>query len=129
MARTVIALAGVYGAMAVALGAFGAHGLRSKLEGVEDAAKRLGWWETAAHYHLVHAVALGIVAIVLARETTSWSIAATVGFAAGVALFSGTLYAMALGAPRWLGAVTPLGGLGLIVGWVALAVAGWRAFD
>lgn len=122
-----IVLSGVLGALAVGMGAFGAHGLEGSLEGVEDAAKRMGWWETAAHYHLVHAVALGLVAFVLSRRSSRWGNAAGVCFAGGIAVFSGTLYAMALGGPRWLGAITPIGGLALMIGWALLAVAGRKA--
>ncbi len=127
MARIFIALAGVLGALAVGLGAFGAHGLRAKLEALDDGAKRLGWWETAAHYHLVHALAVGLVAFVIARAPSSLGNGAGYAFTAGVFLFSGSLYAMTLGAPRWFGAITPLGGLAFIVGWVLLAVSGYRA--
>jgi len=122
-----IVLSGVCGALAVGMGAFGAHGLRSLLEGVADGAKRMGWWETAAQYHLMHAVALGLVAFVVSKQGSGMGNAAGFAFAGGIAIFSGTLYAMALGGPRWLGAITPIGGLALIVGWVLLAVAGWKA--
>lgn len=128
MAQKLIGIAGLLGALAVGLGAFGAHGLQGKLAGVEDASKRMGWWETAAHYHLVHALALAVTAVVVARHASGWATAAGASFGFGVLVFSGTLYAMALGAPRWFGAITPIGGLALLFGWVALAVAGWRAF-
>ncbi len=129
VARTFMMLSGVLGALAVGMGAFGAHGLRGKLEGLDDGAKRLGWWETAAQYHLMHAVALGLAAFVLSKASSGMGHAAGYAFLGGVLIFSGTLYAMALGGPRWLGAVTPIGGLALIVGWVLLAVAGWRALS
>lgn len=116
-------VAGVLGALAVGLGAFGAHGLEGMLEGAEDAAKRLGWWRTAVSYHLPHAVAVGLCGWLAGRSGGAAPTVAGVAFTVGVAVFSGTLYAMALGAPRWLGAVTPLGGLALIVGWLALAWA------
>lgn len=119
--RIFIALAGAFGALAVGLGAYGAHGLERLLEGGADAAKRLGWWQTAVLYHLVHALALGLSAR-LPAPTIAGGL-----FVAGVLLFSGTLYAMALGAPRWLGAVTPLGGVALIGGWIAVLVAALRA--
>jgi len=114
-------VAGVVGAAAVGLGAFGAHALSARFAAGPDGATYEGWWETAAHYHLVHAVALGLAARVAPTSTAGR--VAPVCFAVGMLVFSGTLYAMALGAPRWLGAVTPLGGLSLIVGWIALAVA------
>jgi uncharacterized membrane protein YgdD (TMEM256/DUF423 family) len=111
------------GFLAVALGAFGAHGLQSRLEGVLDGAKRLGWWQTAAHYHLVHALALAVVALVLAKAPQARF--AGYAFTVGTLLFSGSLYAMALGGPRVLGAVTPLGGLGFLVGWAVLLWCGF----
>lgn len=96
---------------------------------MEDGAKRMGWWETAAQYHLMHAVALGLVAFVLSKGSSAMGNAAGFAFAGGIAIFSGTLYAMALGGPRWLGAITPIGGLSLIVGWVLLSIAGWKALS
>lgn len=118
-ARTVVALAGGLGALAVAAGAFGAHGLQGKLE-----PQAMAWFETAARYHLVHAVALlGLGA--LAAHGFRVRLAAT-ALTFGILVFSGTLYAMALGAPRWLGAITPIGGAALIVGWVALALGASR---
>jgi uncharacterized membrane protein YgdD (TMEM256/DUF423 family) len=104
-------IAGLWGATAVALGAFGAHGLKERLASIPEAA---GWWQTATVYLLTHAVAIG--AIRGGASGILWSV--------GAAIFSGTLYALALGAPRWLGAVTPVGGSLLIAGWLWLA---WRS--
>jgi uncharacterized membrane protein YgdD (TMEM256/DUF423 family) len=104
-------LAGVVGAAAVALGAFGAHGLKATV----DDPYLLGLWETGARYHLVHAAAL----LGVAAHPRQPKLAAAL-FTAGIVIFAGTLYAMALGGPRWLGAVTPIGGVSLIVGWLAL---------
>lgn len=103
-----VVLAALSGAMAVAAGAFGAHG-------AEGQARE--WLQTGGMYQLVHAVA-ALVAARMAAKEAGWC------FMAGGAVFAGTLYAMALGAPRWLGAVTPVGGTALIVGWLWLA---WRA--
>ena len=113
---------GISGFLAVALGAFGAHGLQARLADAADAAKRLSWWQTAAHYHLMHALALAVVAFVIAH--TPQARYAGVAFAAGTLLFSGSLYVMALGGPRWLGAVTPLGGAAFLVGWGVLVCCG-----
>lgn len=123
--RTLTALAGVYGALAVALGAYGAHGLQRALEGAVDADARLAWWKTAALYHLAHALAIGLSAWLASRRARGATASGAL-FAIGVAIFSGTLYAMALGAPRWLGAITPIGGLSLIAGWVAVVVCALR---
>ena len=121
-----IAVAAVMGFTAVALGAFGAHGLEGALAGATDAAERLEWWETAARYHLMHALAVGLTAWAHERRPSRASTIAATAFVIGVAIFAGTLYAMALGAPHWLGAITPLGGVSLLVGWAALAVSALR---
>ena len=107
------------GAAAVVLGAFGAHALKERLG--TDA---LQLWQTAVQYHFWHVLALLAVALAGSGpwfKTAGWLLIA------GVLLFSGSLYALALGAPRALGMVTPLGGLALILGWLALAVAALRA--
>jgi uncharacterized membrane protein YgdD (TMEM256/DUF423 family) len=113
---------GISGFLAVALGAFGAHGLQSRLADAADGAKRLSWWQTAAHYHLMHALALAVVAFVIAH--TPQARYAGVAFLLGTLLFSGSLYVMALGGPRWLGAVTPFGGAAFLVGWGVLVCCG-----
>jgi len=118
-----LAVSGASGFLAVALGAFGAHGLQARLAEVADGAKRLSWWQTAAQYHLMHALALGLVALLVAHVPRARY--AGVAFILGTLLFSGSLYAMALGGPRWLGAVTPLGGLGFLAGWAILAWCGF----
>jgi uncharacterized membrane protein YgdD (TMEM256/DUF423 family) len=123
MYRPFLALAAGLGFLAVALGAFGAHGLASRLAGLADGAQRLDWWKTAAHYHLAHALAVGLAAGVCG-ETRSGR-AACILFVTGIALFSGSLYTMTLTSGlRWLGPVTPLGGLCLLAGWILL---GWAA--
>lgn len=126
MERLFLVLAGVNGFLAVAAGAFGAHGLGRMLGEVEDGAKRLGWWETAAQYHLTHALALAVAGWLVSRATGTSATVAGVAFQGGVLVFSGTLYAMALGGPRWLGAITPIGGTALLVGWAAVAWAAVR---
>jgi uncharacterized membrane protein YgdD (TMEM256/DUF423 family) len=113
---------GISGFLAVALGAFGAHGLQARLADAADGAKRLSWWQTAAHYHLMHALALAVVAFLFAH--TQHARYAGVAFGLGTLLFSGSLYVMALGGPRWLGAVTPLGGAAFLVGWGVLVYCG-----
>jgi uncharacterized membrane protein YgdD (TMEM256/DUF423 family) len=114
---------GVSGFLAVALGAFGAHGLQARLADSADGAKQLGWWQTGAHYHLMHALALAVVALVCVKAPQARY--AGFAFVVGTVLFSGSLYAMALGAPRWFGAVTPFGGLAFLAGWAILAWCGW----
>jgi uncharacterized membrane protein YgdD (TMEM256/DUF423 family) len=117
-ARLIIAAAALLGACAVACGAFGAHALKSRVS-----ADSLALWQTAAQYHFWHALALfgaGLLAIHVQRPLVT---AAAVLFAIGIALFSGSLYALALGAPRALGVATPAGGLAFIAAWVCLLAA------
>ena len=111
IAGTVLAGAGV------GLGAFGAHGLRSVLGAAE-----LGWWQTGVQYQMWHAVALIAIAALPQVRTrlAAWLIGA------GTLVFSGSLYLMALTGARWLGAVTPLGGLLMISGWGVLGWSLWR---
>ena len=106
---------GLAGASAVLLGAFGAHALR----GVLDPAQR-ELWHTAVEYHAWHALAL-VLAVGLGCGRAGRC--AVVAFALGIVLFSGSLYALALGAPRWTGIVTPFGGVAFVVGWIALGLA------
>jgi uncharacterized membrane protein YgdD (TMEM256/DUF423 family) len=112
--RVWIAVAALSGLAAVGLGAFGAHGLRGQI-----AAEQLASWQTASHYHLLHSVVM--LALALHGASSGRSLGASPWlFAAGVALFSGSIYALVLGAPRWLGPLTPLGGLALMAGWTSL---------
>ena len=106
--KLLIRLAALSGAFAVIAGAFGAHGVSGE---------PAQWLKTGGEYELIHALA-AIVAVQLGNR------AAAILFLGGSALFATTLYAMALGAPHWLGIVTPLGGLGMIAGWLLLA---WRS--
>lgn len=123
MERVLLIVAGVYGFLGVALGAFGAHGLRPIFERAADSAKRFEWWHTATQYHLVHALAIGLAAWLVGRTQSTAATVAGFAFAGGVLLFSGTLYTMAITGVRWLGAVTPIGGVMLLVGWAAIVVA------
>lgn len=111
----------VLGGLTVAFGAFGAHALKDRLS-----AEQAVWFEKAVHYQGLHALAVLAVALAAARAPSrAWRVAG-LAFVAGVVLFSGSLYAMALGAPRALGMVTPLGGTAFLVGWAAM-IAGARA--
>jgi uncharacterized membrane protein YgdD (TMEM256/DUF423 family) len=115
-----LALAAACGFTAVAFGAFGAHALRQRFESTLDGARRLEWWHTAASYHLAHALALAIAALVAERVGSSAAVLAGWAFFVGIVLFSGSLYTMSLTGVRALGAVTPLGGLAFLVGWASL---------
>lgn len=116
--RTVV-IAGLLGLTGVGVGAFGAHGLRDSLD-----AHGLELWATGARYQQIHAVALLVVGLAGGPWTRARALAAT-AFTLGVLIFSGTLYGLALGGPKLLGAITPLGGLSLIGGWGGLA---WHGF-
>ena len=127
MQRVATVASGIAGLLAVALGAFGAHGLRARFEGLPDGVKRLEWWGTAAQYHLAHALALGVVGALAARDANLGGLrVATWAFVAGLVLFSGSLYTMSLTGVRVLGAVTPFGGVAFMVGWAALAWWAWQ---
>jgi uncharacterized membrane protein YgdD (TMEM256/DUF423 family) len=108
VSRALVRLAALSGAVAVIAGAFGAHGANGK------AAE---WLRTGGEYEMVHALA-AILAVQLRARLAGWTLLA------GSVLFAGTLYLMALGWPHWLGAVTPVGGMGMIIGWLLLA---WQA--
>ena len=105
-------IAALLGFFAVALGAFGAHALRERFAANGYA----GVWEKAVLYHLVHAVVLLFLAARNPVPLTPWLL-----FAAGVVIFSGSLYLLAFTGVRWLGAITPVGGLCLLAGWLVLA--------
>lgn len=112
-----LAISALAGASAVVLGAFGAHALRSRLD---DAA--LATWQTAVQYHLVHALAL--LALALFARATGRSVALPSGLlVAGILLFSGSLYLLATAGWKWLGPITPLGGLCFIAGWLSILLA------
>lgn len=112
------ATAALLGLIGVALGAFGAHALQSRFSTEASA-----WWETATFYLLVHAaaaLAVGLAGRAGLMQVGGWA------HVLGAVIFAGTLYAMALGAPRWLGAVTPIGGTALLAGWAIIAIAALR---
>jgi uncharacterized membrane protein YgdD (TMEM256/DUF423 family) len=116
MERLFFALGSAGAALAVALGAFGAHALKSRL-----APDLLAVYDTAVRWHLAHALALLAVAWAAARWPNAWIHAGGWLLVAGTLLFSGSLYALSLSGVRALGAVTPLGGMAWIVGWTCLA--------
>ncbi|HUP91023.1 MAG TPA: DUF423 domain-containing protein [Solimonas sp.] len=116
--RLLLALGAAYGFLAVALGAFGAHALKSRLD-----ADMLAAWRTAVEYHMFHALALLVLGVWARSQPSMLLTLAGACFAAGVLLFSGSLYAVAVSGVRALGAVTPLGGLLLLTGWACLAGA------
>lgn len=119
--RTFTLAGAVAGCLAVMLGAFAAHGLKGSLD-----AAALEMFRTGAQYQMYHALALFAVASVAARRPGRAASAAGWLFVAGMLLFSGSLYALALTGVKVLGAITPFGGLCFLAGWAALANAAWR---
>jgi uncharacterized membrane protein YgdD (TMEM256/DUF423 family) len=121
MTRAFTVLGALSGLVAVALGAFAAHGLRGRI-----APELLAAFETGARYQMYHALAL----LAVAWAATRWpgGLVTTAGwlFVAGTVVFSGSLYALSLTGQRWIGAVTPLGGVAFLLGWLALAAAALR---
>ena len=115
-----IALGAVNAALAVAAGAFAAHGLRDRLD-----ARSLEVFETASRYHMYHALAIIAAGVLASSALRGAQIAAWI-FQAGIVLFSGSLYALALTGVKGLGAVTPLGGVAFLAGWLWLAWSVWR---
>lgn len=118
MPRVWIILAAVNGLISVGAGAFGAHALKQRL-----AAEQLATFEVAVRYQMYHALALLAGAWVLSQTQSRVASAACVAFLVGILLFSGSLYGLCFGGPRWLGPVTPIGGLCFLAGWVLLAIA------
>jgi uncharacterized membrane protein YgdD (TMEM256/DUF423 family) len=121
MSRTILITASILLALAVAIGAFGAHGLKAHLS-----TDMLHTYKTGVEYHFYHALGLlliGVLSISFPSNLLKWS---AILLTVGIILFSGSLYIMAISGIKWLGAITPLGGLSFIVGWVLLFVAVWR---
>ena len=124
MTRSLIAYGGVLAFLAVALGAFGTHGLRDRLS-----AEMLAVWHTGVEYQMAHALAM-ILAGLAYRQMPQRQIAwAGTLFGAGVIVFSGSLYALALSGVRVLGAITPLGGLCFLAGWLLFVFGASKASD
>lgn len=116
-AQSAVTVGAGLGLLAVALGAFGAHALRERLS-----PEMLAIWKTANEYHFYHALALLLVGILARQARAPGFDIAAVCFLAGTLVFSGSLYALALTGTRWLGAITPIGGLLFLFGW------GWLAW-
>lgn len=123
MEKPFLLLASLLGALSVALGAFGAHGLDGRLS-----ADLLNTYEIGVRYHVYHALALlGVVAVLIRWPEATAAVWAGWLFVVGIVIFSGSLYILALTGIRWLGAITPIGGVAFVVGWLCLAWTAWRA--
>lgn len=119
--RITLLLAAVAGMSAVALGAFGAHALRSQLS-----ERQLEVWQTAVQYQFWHALALLVLAVLLLHDSSRWLRAALFAFVGGILCFSGSLYAMVLTGHASLGMITPIGGVALMIGWLLLGLSALR---
>ncbi len=121
MVRVIISFAAISGLLSVVLGAFASHGLRGKLED-----RLLHAFETGVTYQMSHSLALILLALVIAQLGRHWALSAAAGsFALGILLFSGSLYLLALTGMKWLGPVTPIGGVFFIAGWCLFAIGAW----
>jgi uncharacterized membrane protein YgdD (TMEM256/DUF423 family) len=123
--RFLLITAGIFGATGVVAGAFASHGLGSLVE-----PRLVTIFDTGARYQLVHAVAiLALTAIAHHPTAGRWAVWSALSFTFGILVFSGSLYLRVLADLPALGAITPVGGLGFILGWLGVMVAGWRAID
>ena len=123
MFQLFLGLAGCLGALSVAAGAFASHALKEQLSD-----RALEIFETGARYQMYHALALFLIAILISQADTiglnvTWLNTAGIAFIVGIVLFSGSLYALSLSGIKVLGAITPLGGVGFIAGWLCVAIA------
>jgi uncharacterized membrane protein YgdD (TMEM256/DUF423 family) len=124
MVRIFLAIAAILAGLAVAAGAFASHALKERLSD-----RALEIFETASRYQMYHALALLLVAVLLAQMAMPSSLLNTAGYAflVGIVLFSGSLYALSLSGVKWLGAITPLGGVAFLIGWGCVAAAAWSS--
>jgi uncharacterized membrane protein YgdD (TMEM256/DUF423 family) len=120
MTRLFLAIAAILAGLSVAAGAFASHALKEKLS-----ERFLEIFETGARYQMYHALALLLVAVLLSRAEAAQALLNAAGwsFIAGITIFSGSLYLLSLTGIKWLGAITPLGGVAFLVGWGCLAIA------
>lgn len=121
-AANVTAVGAFFGLVGVILGAFGAHGLSAR--GLSP--DQLSSWQTAVQYLLIHAVALLAIGFGIRVTASPWFEWSAIAWTIGVCLFSGSIFMLVLGGPRWMGPVTPVGGIALILGWLLLIVGALR---
>jgi len=125
MAKLFLTLGSLSGLLAVVLGAFGAHALKARLD-----TAALAIFDTASQYHFYHSLALLVVGLLAITYPVSGYLKASGWlFVFGILVFSGSLYVLSVSGVRWLGAVTPIGGLAFIAGWFCLAAASWTLID
>ena len=120
MTRIFLTIAAIFGGLSVAAGAFASHALKDRLS-----ERALEIFETGAKYQMYHALALLGVALLLRQEAQTPLIVAGFAFVTGIVIFSGSLYGLSFSGIKWLGAITPFGGVAFLVGWGCLAIAAW----
>jgi uncharacterized membrane protein YgdD (TMEM256/DUF423 family) len=120
--RFFLSVGAILAGLAVAFGAFASHALKTRLDD-----RALSIFETGARYQMYHAIALILVSILMAQAQVgqSWLTTSGTAFLVGIALFSGSLYALSLTGVKWLGAIAPLGGAAFLIGWACLAIVAW----
>lgn len=123
MTKTFLLISTLSGMIATGLGAFGAHALKTKLEG----SGLLQTYQTAVSYQFYHTLALMAVALLMLKVQSQWLTLSGYSFIFGILLFSGSLFLMCFTGVRWLGAITPIGGLGFILGWAFLFWGVWKS--
>jgi uncharacterized membrane protein YgdD (TMEM256/DUF423 family) len=121
MSKTILMIAALLMALAVGIGAFGAHGLKSHLS-----EEMIQVYKTGVEYHFYHALGLLLIGVLSLSISSGWLNWSAFMLTAGIILFSGSLYVMAITGIKWLGAITPLGGLSFIAGWILLLIAVWK---
>ena len=122
MIRLIFVFGAASGLVSVVLGAFAAHGLKGRID-----ERLVHAFETGVHYQMIHSVMLIVVGLLTLHWGKHWALVyASWGFVLGIVLFSGSLYLLALTQMKWIGPVTPLGGLAFIIGWALLAVGTWQ---
>lgn len=121
--QRILLVASIFGALGVAIGAFGAHGLQATLE----ANGRLETFKTGVLYHLIHALAILGVALIMPHIESDLLTYAAYAFVAGILLFSGSLYVLSIFNIGIMGAIAPLGGTAFIIGWILIGVAAWQS--
>jgi len=117
--KLILSIAALCGALAVGLGAFGAHALKAKLEAVD----RLSTYQTAVQYHFFHTIVLLIIGLLMYKIQSNWLNYSAYMMIAGLLFFSGSLYALCFSGVKWLGAITPIGGVFFILGWLFMFIA------
>ena len=122
--RSILCLGALILAVGVGLGAFGAHALRAMVD-----ASALATWHTAVLYQLLHGLGLLLIAALSSQLNPVWQSRSAIFMLAGVLIFSGSLYILVLSGVKWLGAITPIGGVAMILAWLFLAIAALRGKD